>query len=391
VLRYLLTRPRGFTLKTFLIFRAIRLLSRLVPLLPPPETRRARWRTPRTLGPKPAVKLDTVAIEPVPEGWRTGYAADAGGVQPLQMPGFLLTPPSAGDRAILYLHGGGYYTGHPLYTSFPHRLAAETGARVLAAQYRKPLDAASAFPGPLLDALAAWRYLTTIVKPAHIVLVGDSAGGHLALCLVRQLGALNEPLPAGVALASPWADFSLSFPWDAPLDVITKPQLARAAASATRHYDDAERRGAFFSPALAEAGHWRFLGSRVFVTWGGREALADEDAALVAGMRRDGVDVAVWTVSASSGVEAAEWSEATVEGSRGSVRGCWERMESANADARTRTACTTRRCSTPSSRRRRAPSRTLGTACSTSCPCPTRRRAKRASAAPVRAAWAGAA
>ncbi|CAK9784455.1 unnamed protein product [Cutaneotrichosporon oleaginosum] len=303
VLRYLFTRPRGFTLKTFIIFRVLRYLSLLVPVLPPPETRAARWAVPSTAGRRPALKVEVVTAAPALASWRVHYAA--GPAKAIDMPGFLLTPSGVAsgparpdERIVLYIHGGAYIRGHPLWTAFPHRLAAETGHRVYCAQYRKSLTDDTAFPAPLLDALAAWAHVTGMgFSAAQIVVTGDSAGAHLALALVTQLHALGQPLPGGLALISPWVDFTCGFPsWERhTLDYLTKDKLRKAIASATRHYADEEKRGAFFSPALAEDGHWRFLrDTPVFVTYGGIEVFSDEDKALVEGMRASGVTVKVW-------------------------------------------------------------------------------------------------
>jgi hypothetical protein len=132
-LRYLLTRPKGFTLKSFVIIRALRLLSLLTPILPPPETHAERWDAPKTIGKTPALKLETVTASPAPDKWCVGYAACPDGVAPLEMPGYVLTPsgiasgPARPDeKIILYIHGGGYVRGHPLWTAFPFRLAAKT-------------------------------------------------------------------------------------------------------------------------------------------------------------------------------------------------------------------------------------------------------------------------
>lgn len=310
VIHYLLFRPKGFTLKTYLITRFLRYLAILQPVLPPPETNKERWEVPKTLGLKGVVgvKIEHVDVEHAPEEWLTAYAVGPEVVKPAKMPGYILTPPGAssgeprpGEKIIFYIHGGGYIRGHPLWTSFPHRLARETGRRVYSAQYRKTLDDETAFPAPLLDALAAWRYVTTVLgfEPSSIIVSGDSAGAHLSLALCQQLDALALPLPGGLALASPWVDFTCSFPsWNEhSLDYLSKGKLQRAIASATRHYAPEEVRGAFFSPALAPAGHWKFMADvPVFVSTGGLEAFTGEDEALVERMRADGVAVTIFKV-----------------------------------------------------------------------------------------------
>jgi hypothetical protein len=50
------------------------------------------------------------------------------------------------------------------------------------------------------------------IKPAHIVLAGDSAGGGMCLALLQVIRDANLPLPAGAVLISPWCDLTHSFP-----------------------------------------------------------------------------------------------------------------------------------------------------------------------------------
>jgi hypothetical protein len=52
----------------------------------------------------------------------------------------------------------------------------------------------------------------TPVKPEHITLAGDSAGGGLTLALLQVLRDSGLPLPAGAILVSPWCELTHSFP-----------------------------------------------------------------------------------------------------------------------------------------------------------------------------------
>lgn len=215
----------------------------------------------------------------------------------------------------LHLTFRGYIIGHPLWTPFPLKIARDTKCKTYIPNYRKCVDESSAFPAPLLDAVAAWHYLTTELHyaPAQILLLGDSAGGHLALALISQLMVLGMPLPTGVALCSPWADFTFSFPsWEknAGTDFLSRGMLGKAVQSAVRYYMRPALRMPLFSPALAPQGYWTPLaGSRVFVSVGEDEVFADEDFALVEGMKRDGVQVQVYVVSwvSFSLMEGGEW------------------------------------------------------------------------------------
>jgi acetyl esterase/lipase len=78
----------------------------------------------------------------------------------------------------------------------------------LSVDYRKVTVAP--FPGAVLDSLSAYLHLinTVGVKPENIVLGGDSAGGSLALTLMRYIrDELKKPewMPKAVILLSPLA------------------------------------------------------------------------------------------------------------------------------------------------------------------------------------------
>ena len=50
------------------------------------------------------------------------------------------------------------------------------------------------------------------VKPEHIIISGDSAGGGLSLALLQVIRDSGLPAPAGGVLISPWCDLTHSFP-----------------------------------------------------------------------------------------------------------------------------------------------------------------------------------
>lgn len=134
---------------------------------------------------------------------------------------------------VLYFHGGAYYLMDPSsHRPTTKKLAKLTRGRCLSVRYR--LAPQNPFPAALLDALVS--YFTLLypphdsfhlpVKPEHIVFAGDSAGGNLCLVLLQTLlefkrkglkirwngEYVTPPLPAGIALCSPWGDITMSSP-----------------------------------------------------------------------------------------------------------------------------------------------------------------------------------
>jgi epsilon-lactone hydrolase len=128
--------------------------------------------------------------------------AQVGGV-----PGEWVEGPAATKTVLLYLHGGGYFacsaqSHRPITVGF-----ALHGFRVLAPDYR--LAPENQFPAAVDDAVAAYRGLLAEGHlPGSIVVAGDSAGGGLTLSLLLALREAGTPLPAGVALFSPWTDLA---------------------------------------------------------------------------------------------------------------------------------------------------------------------------------------
>lgn len=136
-----------------------------------------------------------------PDGW-TWEKFDIGAVHAERMTADIKQT----DRVVLQLHGGGYVLG----MSDAHRLLAVRQATILGAgevyylDYR--LAPAHVYPAALEDAVALYEELLARgIRGENIVLVGDSAGGNLAVELALYLKEHSRPLPAIIALASPWA------------------------------------------------------------------------------------------------------------------------------------------------------------------------------------------
>ncbi|KYK54889.1 hypothetical protein DCS_06850 [Drechmeria coniospora] len=227
---------------------------------------------------------------------------------------------------VLYLHGGAYYLLDPSsHRPTTKKLAKISQGRCYSVRYR--LAPRHPFPAALLDAFVS--YLTLLfpppdayhepVRPEHVVISGDSAGGALTLALLQLLLELRRqrrqvlwyaemrdvPLPAAVACNSPWLDITHSFPSFDPsapaaFDYLPKPAPSAARANLApcsvwpanppRKYlyaaDDLVTHP-LASPIMARS----WAGAPPVYVCTGWELLADEDRFLARKLAADGVPV----------------------------------------------------------------------------------------------------
>lgn len=121
-------------------------------------------------------------------------------------------PESRPERVVLYLHGGSFAYRFPnAHTSFAARLSQRLEARALMPDYR--LAPEHPFPAAPDDCLAAYRWLLARgIRPHDLVIIGDSAGGNLALVTVQRARDDRDPPPACAVLLSPGVDCTLASP-----------------------------------------------------------------------------------------------------------------------------------------------------------------------------------
>ena len=139
------------------------------------------------------------------------------------------------DRRILYLHGGSWISGSPAgYRAFLSRVSRAAGAVVLAVDYR--LAPEHKFPAALEDCTEAYQWMRQngpkgTAPAVSAFLMGDSAGGNLALATLLKVRDLALPLPAAVVAISPATDFtggSPSLVSRASVDPIINPAILPA-------------------------------------------------------------------------------------------------------------------------------------------------------------------
>jgi len=119
---------------------------------------------------------------------------------------WLTAPGASSDRAILYLHGGGYAIGSiNTHRALGGSISRAAKARVLLIDYR--LAPEYPHPAAVEDSTAAYRWmLKQGLSPKRIAVAGDSAGGGLTISTLVALRDAGDPLPAAGVCLSPWVD-----------------------------------------------------------------------------------------------------------------------------------------------------------------------------------------
>jgi len=117
---------------------------------------------------------------------------------------------AAADRALLYLHGGGYGIGSiATHRQLAADLSRAARLRVLSLDYR--LAPENRHPAAVDDAVTGYRYLLSQgLAPERIAVAGDSAGGGLTVATLLALRDAGEALPAAGVCISPWLDLTQS-------------------------------------------------------------------------------------------------------------------------------------------------------------------------------------
>lgn len=127
----------------------------------------------------------------------------------------LYRPATPSNALVLFLHGGGFVLSSREEYDVPVRLIADgAGVNVMSVEYG--LAPESPFPGPVDDALTAWRYIVEHcaewgIDNQRIVLLGDSAGGNLCAVLANDLAG-EEIMPFLQVLMYPVLDAVGNYP-----------------------------------------------------------------------------------------------------------------------------------------------------------------------------------
>ena len=168
---------------------------------------------------------------------------------------WLIPPKAPGEKAVLYIHGGGWSLGGIRQTRrFLAPMAECFRVRTLHFDYR--LMPEHPFPAGLDDCCAVYlALLEEGFRAEDMALAGESAGANLALALLLRMRDRGVPLPAAAALMSPitFLDSMEGSHTDlAPLDHILAEDSFVISEVAERYAPGADKRQPELSPLYGD-------------------------------------------------------------------------------------------------------------------------------------------
>jgi len=113
------------------------------------------------------------------------------------------------ENIVLYLHGGAWvFEFFPNHVTLCDLIAEKTNAKLYAPLY--PLAPKYSYQDTMKMVVDLYDRLCEQNKP--IFIMGDSAGGHLTLCLVKLIRETGRRMPDRVVALSPCVDMTFSNP-----------------------------------------------------------------------------------------------------------------------------------------------------------------------------------
>ena len=205
------------------------------------------------------------------------------------------------DNVVLYIHGGAYVSRMMFYYRLLNKRwsKASGGGTVVHFDYRCAPE--YVYPAALEDTMAVWDWLQEKgVKPEKIVTVGDSAGGHLTVCLWMKLREQGRDLPRASVLMSPWLDMTASgrsyvenYGVDPVFGIKGETITEEGVKELLKKSEifmwlgDSDRTDPYISPILNE---FDDKYPPTFVTVGGDEMLLSDSETLVEKLKKAGVE-----------------------------------------------------------------------------------------------------
>lgn len=199
-----------------------------------------------------------------------------------------LRPDRAGAGLIFHVHGGAFVAGSSLAARAHSTLARSIGAELISVDYR--LAPEHPFPAALDD---VWAVYSEVARGRPTVIVGESAGGGLAMSLVRRVLDQGGHPPKGLVTMFPWADLtnsSESFVRNESRDLLSRSGLSRSAVA---YAGDCDLRTPLVSPLNGSFADF----PPTLIVVGTHDCLLDDSRTVSTRMRADGVDATLVEVA----------------------------------------------------------------------------------------------
>jgi triacylglycerol lipase len=117
-----------------------------------------------------------------------------------------ITPAHPSGDYVVAIHGGAFITPPSIFHWLDYTVMAyQTGATIEVPIY--PLLQQGGTAGTVVPTMAGFISSEIAAQGAsHVSVIGDSAGGNLALAAAEYMVAHGDPVPASMVLLSPWLD-----------------------------------------------------------------------------------------------------------------------------------------------------------------------------------------
>lgn len=131
------------------------------------------------------------------------------------------------DLVIMYVHGGSYVADlEQEHWRTCGDIINQLGCTIILPDY--PLTPKYHYKDTINMLESLYKKVIEQVEPSNFVVMGDSAGGGLALALVEKMGEENLAMPNQTILISPWLDVRMNNPKIAEIEE-NDPMLNKAA------------------------------------------------------------------------------------------------------------------------------------------------------------------
>lgn len=147
-------------------------------------------------------------VAPMPKSLRSNFITTVDTIKGRKF--WTLKPKqNASEKIVLYLHGGAYHWNISKHNwAFAEGLLEKTNATFVIPDY--PLAPHSTFEQAYNYLNELYEELISKHSPENIIIMGESAGGGLALGFTMFLRNENRPQPKQLILMAPWLDVTMS-------------------------------------------------------------------------------------------------------------------------------------------------------------------------------------